>query len=164
MLLASASGDGASVELRVVRYQYPGVAASGTRDWDANWLVVRGDAHTAQGEAWSFSDPCLTTWEARELTVWLREATDGRVAPTEAPADSGELFVFTEPNIALSVAAREGESVVIRVHLSLEGAPPSLADSDPDIWDFFVPITMSPDSLRAAAASWEDDLAAYPVR
>jgi len=54
------SGDGASVGLRPVAYQFsrqvaagaaeePTAAEPGT-DWDANWLMIRGDIRTSDGE------------------------------------------------------------------------------------------------------------------
>src|SRR5262249_60717551 len=83
------SSDGARVELRLLRYQFPDRAAAGPgRDWDANWLVVRGDIRCADGREWSFEDPCLTTWEARLLGRGLHEGVAGAVAPS--PCDRGE--------------------------------------------------------------------------
>ena len=42
-------------------------AGAGPHDWDANWLVIRGDVHLPDERHWHFLDPCLTTWEAAEL-------------------------------------------------------------------------------------------------
>ena len=71
------SVDGATVDLRPLHYQFPGTAAAGQYDWDANWLVVRGGVRLPDGRTWSFSDPCLTTWEARSLGDWLRGVVAG---------------------------------------------------------------------------------------
>ena len=77
MLLTS--DDGASLELRATGYQYPlpPPAPPGERDWDANWLQVRGAVRTAHGLSWTFEAPCLTTWEARKLGRWLEAAAQG---------------------------------------------------------------------------------------
>ena len=92
------SGDGASVVLWPTGYQFASGAAP-RGDWDANWLQMRGEVRTATGDSWSFHVPCLTTWDAPHLLVWLRAARQGRVAPTNAPAeDSGGLLAFTEPS------------------------------------------------------------------
>jgi hypothetical protein len=60
------SGAGALVEIRPVRYQFPG-ARRPAGDWDANWLIISADVRTVDGRCWHFEDPCLTTWEARSL-------------------------------------------------------------------------------------------------
>jgi hypothetical protein len=67
-----ASDDGASVELRLAGYLFRTAPAAGEQDWDANWLVIDGDVHTANGESWQFTEPCLTTWDVRDLAAWLR--------------------------------------------------------------------------------------------
>jgi len=114
------SSDGASVELRPIRYQFS-AAPSEPGDWDANWLEIRGRVRTVAGESCEFEDPCLTTWEARVLGDWLQAAADGRAPVTQTPTeDSEELLTFTEPNLGFSVGGREGDSLVVCVHLSLE--------------------------------------------
>jgi hypothetical protein len=86
------STDGASVELHITGHEFPdhrvpvvevainwlqaGPTASQLpnadaedllRDWDANWLQVSGSITLADGRIWAFEDPCLATWQAREL-------------------------------------------------------------------------------------------------
>ncbi len=70
------------IEIHPVAYQFGAnpQARPGT-DWDANWLVVRGQVTTADALDWSFTDPCLTTWEAQELSAWLRGVVQGVVVP-----------------------------------------------------------------------------------
>jgi len=161
------SSDGARVELRLLRYEFPDRAAAGRgRDWDANWLVVRGDIRCADGREWSFEHPCLTTWEAGLLGRWLHEVVAGAVALN--PFDGGEdepLVVFTEPNLALSLAAADQETVNIRVHLSLEALPPWLAHADgTELFEFFVVVGLSRANLARAAQDWERELAMFPER
>lgn len=145
------SEDGARVELRPVAYQF---GASGSRgDWDANWLVVHGGIRTTTGEDWTFDDPCLTTWEARELGAWLRAAAENR-------APDG-LLTFTEPNLGFSIT-RSQEPVVLRVHLSLE----SLRVSEPpkDFYAYSLPLRLRRQNLITAARVWHEELAPFPER
>lgn len=102
------STDGAAFELRLTGYEYPTLTAPG--DWDANWLNVHGQVRTAAGESWTFHDPSLTTWEARDLHRWLQAAAEGLVEPTDTPGeDLADVLTFTEPNLAFSVAAMGGQ-------------------------------------------------------
>jgi hypothetical protein len=159
--------DGASVELRPVRYQFP--TASGVPgDWDANWLQVRGRVRTAAGESWTFDDPCLTTWEARELRDWLRAAADGSLPMIDVASEDSEiLLTFTEPNLGFSLAARNNDSLVVRVHLSLEsvaGRPGAEKEASYDIYAYSVALRIGREDLLAAALAWEAELAPFPQR
>lgn len=165
MLLTSS--DGASVELRPTRYQYT-AAPSEPGDWDANWLEIHGRVRTEAGQSWKFDDPCLTTWEAREIGDRLRAAADGRVPVIEAPTeDSEELLTFTEPNLAFSVGAREGDSLVVRVHLSLESVAdrPGAGEGAPTTSTAYsVPLRVGREELLAAAQAWGEDNRPFPER
>ena len=154
-----ASVDGAAVELVVKGYQFG--SSSEPRDWDANWLVVAGTVVLAGGGSWSFEDPCLTTWEARELSDWLRQVSAGDVQPSVWDSDEERLLVFTEPNIAFSLAGRSTDSVSIRVHLSAESGPP---DDEHEMFDYFVVLDVPVAALAEALAEWETELRAFPVR
>ncbi|MDQ1476726.1 MAG: hypothetical protein QOE62_1955 [Actinomycetota bacterium] len=100
------SSDGALVTLRPERYQFGAGASTRDRDWDANWLVVRGDVRIEDGREWSFSDACLTTWEAPSLGAWLTGAASGvvPVVPVQREFSESTTETFTEPNIGFSVA------------------------------------------------------------
>ncbi len=66
------SADGSSLELAVDGYQFPPTDHSALgKDWDSNWLYVRGSVSLPDGRTHQFRDPCLTTWEARRLLAWL---------------------------------------------------------------------------------------------
>jgi hypothetical protein len=161
------SSDGARVELRAVGYQFPGRRPStGERDEDANWLVIRGDVRLADGRAWSFEDPCLLTWEARSLADWLRGVASGAVVPKPPGGDDGAPgVVFVEPNLAVSLVARDDRQATIRVHLSLEAAPPWSAGTDSgEPFESVVEVSASLAEVARAAAEWDRELAAYPVR
>lgn len=131
------------------------------RDWDANWLVVAGVVVLSDGASSSFVDPCLTTWEARELLDWLRQVRSGHVQPSIWDSDEERLLVFTEPNLAFSLAARSEESVTVRAHLSLESGPVS---GESELFDYFVPLELTSKVLVDAIGDWEMVLRAFPVR
>lgn len=158
------SVDGASIALRLVAYEFPATAAVGSDDWDANWLVVAGDVRLADGRRWSFSEPCLTTWEARSLGDWLRAVVSGEVEPVDLNRDVDDaLVLFTEPNVAFILVGRSDERAVVRVHFSPESRPPWLGH-EVDIVDFFVWLDLPLESLSAAADAWERELSSFPVR
>ncbi|MFI1004164.1 hypothetical protein ACIP10_32800 [Streptomyces galbus] len=152
------------VDLRPVRYQF--ATASGDA-FDDNWLVVDGTVTTPEG-TWSFTDPCLLVDEAREVSAWLRAVAAGTVAVTEPDAE-GELTpdtCFIEPVVALSLADRsEAGTAVVRVHLSLEAAPPWQQGEDmPDIYQYAVEIEVDTAALRHAADEWDLSLSSFPSR
>jgi hypothetical protein len=153
-----------SVDLRPVRYQFATVQGD---SYDDNWLIIDGTVVTPEG-SWSFTDPCLLTGEAREVAAWLRAVAAGTVTVTE-PDTEGELSPdtwFTEPVIAFSLADRsEGGTAVIRVHLSLEAAPPwQQGDAGADIYQYAVEVRMDPAALLHAADQWDLALASFPPR
>lgn len=158
--------DGASLELRILRYQFPKSSGDGSGgDWDANWLVLKGEVRDGDRSA-TFEDPCLTTAEARDLSAWLRAAANGEIhaAPHEPDKDV-RLKVFTEPNIAFNLAVGTNDEVVLRVYLSLEAQPDWARHREQGgVFDYYLPIRCSPSALVAAAESWEADLSAFPVR
>jgi hypothetical protein len=155
------------VDLRPLRFQFG--PSPEPRNWDANWLYIAGHVDLPDGRSWSFTDPCLTTWEARELGSWLQGVVSGDVQPVAYSGETCErLLYFTEPNLGFSLAGRRGETVAIRVHFSLECLPPWLQrpgkDEGPDILDFFVEAQLGQPALADAAASWDQELAAFPIR
>ena len=161
------SDEGTVVDLRPLRFQFG--RSPQPRDWDANWLYVDGQVELSDGRSWSFSDPCLTTWEARELESWLQGVLAGSVEPTAYGGEMDEkLLDFTEPNLAFSLASRDVGSETIRVHFSLESLPPWLRRNGnaerPDIFDFFVEVRSARSALAEAAASWGQELQAFPIR
>ncbi|GAA5175004.1 hypothetical protein GCM10023321_80070 [Pseudonocardia eucalypti] len=140
----------AFVDLRPVGYQYSSVSGG----WDGNWLLVRGEVGLDDGRSWSFTDPCLTTWEARSLGEWLRAVADGDV-----PVTDGEPFGFTEPNLALSLAERSDDRYTVRIHLALGSCPPWPVEAP-----YFLPLRLGRDELRRGADHWVRESAAFPPR
>ncbi len=155
-----------SVELHPLRYQFP--AAPGD-PYDDNWLVIGGKVTTPEGD-WSFADPCLLTDEAREVGAWLRAVAAETVSVTGRDPE-GELSLdtwFVEPVLAFSLADRSDRSeggAVIRVHLSLEAAPPwRRGDESTGIHQYAVEVRVDTDALFRAADQWELALAPFPPR
>ncbi|MER7759202.1 hypothetical protein [Streptomyces sp. NPDC097619] len=151
------------VELRPLRYQFATVRGDA---YDDNWLVIGGTVSTPEG-TWSFDDPCLLTDEARRVAAWLRAVAAGTVAVTDA--SEGELSPdtwFIEPVLAFSLAARSEDGArIVRVHLSLEAAPPWHRGEDgPDIHQYAVEIRTDTEALLLAADTWDLALAAFPPR
>lgn len=160
------SADGPVVQLEPIGYQYPARASKVTeRDWDANWLIIRGTVTPDDRRGWSFTDACLTTFEARELADWLRGVALGEVLPSPFETGSLEgLLWFTEPCLAFSVASRSGDDVTIRVHLSLEALPAGVSSKRPELYEHFVLVSTTSSGVTRAVGEWMQELAAFPVR
>jgi hypothetical protein len=165
MLLSSM--DGSSLRLSVERYQYPDIVGDGSgRNWDANWLVIRGEVTDAR-RTWGFADPCLTTSEARSVAAWLRGVASGVVPVVDYDGDDkSTLEVFTEPNIALNLAARDGDQATVRVYLSLETQPPwgRREGGQSGVFNYYVRLTVRLAEAAVAAQEWAQELDSYPVR
>jgi hypothetical protein len=146
------SRDGAVFELAVDSYQFP--AREGAvfgRDSDNNWLNVRGNLSLPDGRSYSFRDPCLTTWDVRELADWLRSVSRGHV-PSPSSSDEPSL-VFDEPCLAFDVEQLEGGTAVLRVYLSLDEAEPAfVGEGAHGTVENYVQLTMSLSELGRAAA------------
>lgn len=158
----------ATVSLVPVAYQYPALAGRGEQAWDANWLVVTGEVRAEDGGTWSFTEPCLTTWEAARLGTWLQEVVYGGAEPVPAdcPLDDDRALTFTEPTLAFSVASRSSAGVVLRVHLSLDAPAARTGGENTSIGpvEDVVAVAVSGADLTAAVSSWEHELTAFPVR
>jgi hypothetical protein len=164
------SSDGASLDLRPTRYQFEEAlrpSRNWDEEWDPNWLIIHGEVRTALGAAWSFDDPCLTTWEAAELLDWLRSAAEGRITATETPdEDSPGMLTFVEPNLGFSVAGQDDSHVAVRAHLSAEAVTnrPSAIPHPWDTYAYSVVLRLTRAELLAAAQDWQDDLTPFPRR
>ncbi|MEV7863689.1 hypothetical protein AB0O86_34080 [Streptomyces hirsutus] len=152
-----------SVELRPLSYQFPVVQGD---SYDDNWLVISGTVVTPEG-SWSFTDPCLLTQEARQVSAWLRAVASGALEVTRPDAE-GRLSPdtwFVEPVLAMSLAARTDRGAVIRVHLSLEAAPPwQQGDDGADIYQYFVELRVDAAALLHEADQWDFALNSFPTR
>jgi len=147
--LTSETGD--AVALSLLGYQFPDLTSE---PWDSDWLNVQLNLTDAD-RAWSRVDPCLLTFEARELAMWLREVAECSPSP-------GMLY-FTEPCLAFEVVRENAINVVLRVFLSHEFCPPwaeSLLKEDAYSLDLFT--TRS--DLLEASASLSSQLTLFPER
>ncbi|MEE1785650.1 hypothetical protein PUR71_22480 [Streptomyces sp. SP17BM10] len=158
------------LDLRPRSYQF-GTARG--ESFDDNWLVIVGAAAAPQG-SWRFVEACLTTWEARRISRWLRAAAD--------PARSPGALAFTEPLLAFGLAEEQPTDGrrLVRVRFALEAAPPWVdldaededededGDGDGDADDewpgYTAEFLLSPSELRAAADTWDAELAPFPER
>ena len=153
-----------SVGLRPLRYQF----ASPCRDpYDDNWLIIAGEV-TTPGGSWSFAEPCLLTDEARSIPGWLRAVAAGRVQATDPDPEGGSApaLSFMEPCLAFSLADRDDDGgAVVRVHLSLEAAPPWQQDEEAEyLYEFTVDVHLDTEALLGAADGWSAELSPFPVR
>ena len=161
------SADGAIVRLRPVRYQFAGSESTGAgRDWDANWLIIHGDIRTADSGSWSFADPCLTTWEARSVSAWLRAAASA-AAPPSGRSDRHAMppAAFTEPNLKLTLQDGTLTEAVISVRFSLESLPPWIRrGSAAARGGYVVALSVPHGKLTRAADDWDREIAEFPER
>jgi len=73
--------------------------------------------------------------------------------------------VFTEPNLAFSLASSDAERITLRLHLSLESRPPWLhGDTDSDLFDYFIEVSAPRSALAGAVDEWDREVSAFPVR
>ncbi len=150
--------DGEQVELQIVGYEYPANTDEG--GWDANWLLVRGVA-SAESRTWSFTNACLTTWEAAYLGEWLAavEASAGGHKP--AP-DALDRCWFTEPNLVFEPLAADAGGFRIRVYFELEARPDWARQK---AWDeFWIDVEGTSADIRGAADALQAQLKHYPLR
>lgn len=152
-------GTRASVTLEPVRYEFANPVGD---DWDDNWLVISG-LISAPDTAWQFAAPCLTTFEAKHISAWLRRVANGDI-PVSIIGDAGVVpsLEFTEPNLAFSVDRYQDESTSVRVHFALESKPVGQSSDDQD--QFWVEVAVTPADLDSAADEWDKALSAFPDR
>ena len=162
------SSDRALVELCPIGYQFSQAGRTETEgadctgesydNWDANWLVIQGDVRAADGRSWSFTEPCLTTWEAERLSAWLDAVS--RDAPDR------DAVVFTEPNVSFFIDGRDGDWVRMRMRFSHESLPGWMVRDVPG-WqagEYFVALEVSTTHLAGAARAWDRERQAFPAR
>lgn len=148
-----AGQEGNELELAILGYQFPEIS---TDPWDSNWLLVGVRVVTPHGR-FEVIDPCLTTWEAKNLVGWL----------VSAVGHAGELGPagFAEPNLTVTVRPkpRVSSRVIMDFGLALELRPPwSGAVSGSD--DLRVALDVDRADVARAAASLLADLVRFPLR
>lgn len=153
------SGYESSVTLEPVRYEFATTAGD---EWDDNWLVISGDVSAPDAE-WQFAVPCLTTFEAKRISAWLRSVANGDIA-VSVIGDAGVVpsLEFTEPNLAFSVGSYQGGLMSVRVHFALESVPVGQSSDERD--QFWVEIAVTAGDLDSSANQWDKALLAFPDR
>ncbi|MBI3351265.1 MAG: hypothetical protein HY036_01660 [Nitrospirae bacterium] len=143
--------DGQMFELRIVGYQYPDLE---TEEFDSNWLQIEGKV-THPKDSWTFTDPCLLTYEVAELAKWLESLAENRAL--------SRTLRFIEPN--LSFEFRENPFPrTLRIYLDLEARPRWARGEKANAEDIWVEFPVSDDVLRQAADSLRRQLEKYPKR
>jgi hypothetical protein len=152
-------GYESSVTLELVQYEFANPAGD---EWDDNWLVIRGDVSAPDAE-WQFTVPCLTTFEAKRISAWLRGVAHGDI-PVSVTGDAGDVpsLEFTEPNLAFSVGSYQSGSISVRVHFALESKPVGQSSDDRDA--FWVDISVTAANLALSADEWDEALSVFPDR
>ncbi|MGK5443239.1 WapI family immunity protein [Micromonospora sp. URMC 105] len=146
------SDDGARLHLRPTGYQGP---PPETPD-DDDWLFITADVRTADGRAWSWRDPCLTTQEAVDLARWLHR---------QGGADVGDRATWhvVEPNLSFRSLVTGGGRIELTAVFSYESLPPWI-ERPPQTQVHPVPLRVSVAQLLTAAEQWERAVLAYPRR
>lgn len=141
------SVDGLFVELEVSSYQFGSrQSSSDGSDWDANWLVISGKVCDGD-RSWEFRDPCMTTWEARELASWL----SGWSTPGSRPSETAERRLWmTEPNLTFESGGATDALHVVDVFFDAEARPPTGSNDEGQGVGHRVRLTISQADIAAA--------------
>lgn len=114
MLLKSL--DGFELEFTIVGYEFPDILNS---CWDSNWLnmLLRVVAPNGTGKS---IGPIMTTWEAAAFAQWLGAYASHQSNRSAGSSFLSDEFIFTEPNLHLSVIASGRDTVALSAHFVLE--------------------------------------------
>jgi len=141
--------DETSLELSTSGYQFPDIADD---RWDSNWLMVSGRVTHAYG-SWTFTDPCLTTFEVEQLASWLENVPAGRPDPDSR--------YFTEPNLHFTY--RQEPEPTIEVRVAYESAPPWLV-GEARLTGVALEFPVAMNDPRLAATELRSFIRRFPVR
>ncbi|GGN72457.1 hypothetical protein GCM10010112_40760 [Actinoplanes lobatus] len=156
--------NGLFVDIAVTGYQFAsGQSRSEQVDWDANWLMIRGKVWDGT-QSWEFHDPCMTTWEARELATWLRGLSKASPATVTA-ADPSELRLWlTEPNLMFALNGAAQGIATLGVYFEAESRPPNGSNDDDEGLGHRVRLTIPQADITAAVTDWEQEITQFPIR
>jgi hypothetical protein len=157
--------NGHFVELKVTGYQFGSDLRSTSLDVgrDANWLMIHGKAWDGAHSS-EFDDPCMTTFEARELAAWLRELRDAGPVPAAAAERDRVWFWLTEPNLAFSLKSAFRGVTTLDVYFNAESRPPTGSNDDGEGLGHRIRLTMSQADIAKAVWHWDQDLQDFPLR
>lgn len=140
--------DKQSVELRIVKYQFP---SSGSID-DKNWLLINLIIKSKFGD-WQVLDPFLQIQEIADLAIWLTDWAKGnyiRWNPLE----------FIEPNLSFEMIKVDDDSKILKIIFENE-CKPKFIDEDSDC---FLDCIVSNEILLELAKSLSGELENIPKR
>jgi hypothetical protein len=143
------AGDGVRLSLSVQGYQFPDAIDY----WDGNWLIVNGVVTHPTG-TWRFNEPCLTSFELRQLAEWLDGIEQGN--------PDKDLGYFTEPCLEFNYASTPQS--VIEVLLAYECAPPWLTRHDDRMAGIRLHFPTSSNNPQVLAAGVRNLLQRFPIR
>lgn len=143
------TSNGNSLALHIEGYQF---GRSADR-FDSNWLVVSGNVQLPPLQ-WRFRDPCLLTFEVRELAAWLRHAAN--------PMAQAKPLNFTEPNLRFAVVGRSEDTVQVRVWFDLDCRPEEMRSVE--FKEFFGDFDLHVQDLLRAADELTSGLSHHPER
>jgi hypothetical protein len=142
--------DNNSLALQIVNYQFSQAKAL-NYNWDRNWLRVSCDVTSPVGH-WQFIEPCLLTWEAKQLADWL-----DNIPPSNCPND----IDFTEPLLHFDCLGPLDEiNFRLEVEFRLEALPRWAKEDE----EYCIEIAVSGEQLHSAAAALRADLCRFPQR
>ncbi len=117
---------------------------------------MEGRVAPADERTWEFRDPALLTWEVQDLSNWLEALASGQAV--EKRED------FLVPNLRFEVAARDEDTITIRVYFELEARPPWFFADAAGMNDLWIDLLVDRDDVRVAARDLHEDLARFPPR
>ena len=141
--------SGASFELNVAGYQFPGLQHA---EYDSNWLLIRLEVESPLG-SWKSTDLSLLTYEVEALANWLEEIELGE------PSKGG--IEFIEPNLSLRIWEEEPDIRKLRVYFELECRPSWAASRAAPEADLWIELELSDLDLQAAADDLRRQLRRY---
>ncbi len=145
------SGGNIKFEMDVVGYQFP---QTENEPYDSDWLNIHVSVKHPRG-SWSKTDACMMTFELAQLIEWFRGLADN------CPSHSEKYF--TEPELSFKWFG-EGKNV-LRINLDYSLRPAwSPYDGENEEEELFVEFEVTPEDLKAAAASLVEKLKKFPVR
>jgi hypothetical protein len=142
--------EGITFELEVVGYEFATIQED---YWDSNWLNVQVRIEHPLG-AWSFMDPCLTTFDVERLAGWFEATARGEAIPE---AEEG----FVEPTLEFSYVPVPLAAIQVRfVH---ESGPPWFTEQDQGD-ELTLSFPVAENDLQSSARALREILVRYPAR
>lgn len=138
-----------SFQFEIINYQFPD---SFSNEYDENWLMIK--INIIQDELkWSKVDPCLLTWEVKEIADWFYKLANNQKLKNRE-------LRFTEPNLGFAWAKITDEKFRISIYFDAELLPPGWDKSK----ECFIDFELKKSELRNTGKMLENELKRHPVR